>query len=79
MHHARLSSSPRLRRVLRALQAAGGEISSLELSRRAKTVAPGTAVSELRANGAEITCRQAVDENGQRRWFYTLKKAPKTS
>lgn len=79
MHYARLSSSPRLRRVLRVLQQAKGEISTYELSRRAEVCAVNSVIAELRANGAEITCRQVVDETGQRRWLYTLKKAPKIS
>lgn len=75
MHKGRLTHSPRLRRVLRALQRAEGEISSMDLVKTADVVAPGTAVSELRANGAEITCRQVV-EDGQRRFLYTLVKSP---
>lgn len=76
MHYARLSSSPRLQSALRVLQAANGEISTFELSRQAGICAVNSVIAELRANGAEITCRQQV-ENGQRRFFYTLLKSPK--
>ncbi|PCH67055.1 MAG: hypothetical protein COC12_12035 [Rhodobacteraceae bacterium] len=76
MHHARLSTSPRLRCALRVMQATKGEISSYELMFKARICAPGTVVSELRANGVEITCRQVV-RDGQRRFFYTLVNVPK--
>ena len=75
MNHARLSTSRRLQRVLRALREAKGEISSLELTLKAKVAAVGTAISELRANGAEIHCRQ-VHQDGMRRFFYRLIKEP---
>lgn len=75
MHAARIATSPRLRRTLKALQEAGGAVSSLELTVKAQTVAVGTCISELRANGAEITCRQEVRE-GRRVWLYTLVKSP---
>lgn len=76
MHHARLSSSPRLKRTLIALKRAGGEISTMELIREAQICAVNSVIAELRANGAEIICRQA-SEDGRRTWFYTLIKAPK--
>jgi len=75
MHHGRLSNSPRLQRVLKALRAARGEISSMELATAAGVVAPGTAVSELRANGAEIECRQ-TRKDGQPIFYYSLVKSP---
>ncbi|MDK3072725.1 hypothetical protein QO034_06355 [Sedimentitalea sp. JM2-8] len=75
MHYARLSRSPRLRRALRALQAAQGEISTFDLSRRARICAVNSVIAELRANGAEIACRQAR-EDGQVRFYYTLLKSP---
>lgn len=76
MHHGRLSTSSRLRRALRVLQAAKGEISNYDLMFKAKICAPGTVISELRANGAEIICRQVV-KDGKRRFFYTLVTVPK--
>lgn len=77
MHHATLKSSPRLQRALRALQAANGEISTMELIKEAGICAVNSVIAELRANGAEINCRQEV-KDGQRRFYYTLLKAPKT-
>lgn len=76
MHHAHLATSPRLRRALAVLQAANGEISTLELANKARICAVGSVISELRMNGAEITCRQQFVA-GERRWFYTLIKEPK--
>ncbi len=75
MHHASLSSSPRLLRTLRVLQEANGELTTYELSRKAEICAVNSVIAELRQNGAEITCRQAV-VNGQRRFFYNLIKSP---
>ncbi|TMV09853.1 hypothetical protein FGK63_01930 [Ruegeria sediminis] len=77
MHHARIGTSPRLQRALRALREAGGEISTYALSRAADLCAVNSVIAELRANGAEITCRQAVEESGQRVFYYTLIKSPK--
>jgi hypothetical protein len=53
----------------------GVEVSSLELTTRAGTVAPGTCVSELRAQGYRIDCRQEHGPQG-RRWFYRLMGRP---
>jgi hypothetical protein len=55
MNHASALRSARLKRVLKVL-ADGLPHSSFEIMRRAKAVAPGTCVSELRANGALIDC-----------------------
>ena len=78
MHHGRLSTSPRLQRALRVLQAADGEISTYELSRQADVCAVNSVIAELRANGAEITCRQAR-EDGRMRFYYTLLKSPENN
>ena len=75
MHNARLAKSPRLQRVLTALRQAKGEISSFDLTLKAKTPAIGTCISELRANGADINCRQ-THEDGQTRFYYSLIKDP---
>lgn len=75
MHHSRLASSARLRRTLRALQRAKGEISTGELARRARIHAVSAAISELRANGAKIDCRREYTGK-KRRWLYTLVKSP---
>ncbi|MBF9049914.1 hypothetical protein GTA62_12920 [Roseobacter sp. HKCCD9010] len=76
MHHARLHTSPRLRRALKVLQEARGEITTYELSRAADICAVNSVIAELRENGAEITCRQAI-RDGQRLFYYRLKKSPK--
>ncbi len=75
MHHGRLSTSPRLQRALRVLQRADGEISTYDLSRQAGICAVNSVIAELRANGAEIICRQE-HKDGQRRFYYTLIKSP---
>lgn len=67
--------SPRLQRVLKALSA-GGALTTRQIVRRAGVIAVSACVAELRAHGAEIDCEQRIVK-GQRRWFYTLKKAPK--
>jgi len=59
MHAARLASSPRLRRALRALRAAGGEISTYQLSRRARLCAVNSVIAELRANGFKIAASRS--------------------
>ncbi len=76
MHFGRLSTSSRLQRALKALQQADGEISTMQLARSARICAVNSVVAELRANGADITCRQVV-VNRERRFFYTLLKSPK--
>lgn len=75
MNYGRLATSPRLQRALRALQRAEGEISTMELARRARICAVNSVVAELRRNGAKINCRQ-VTEGKKRRWFYTLIASP---
>lgn len=76
MHAASAEKSERLKRVLSALEAAGERgCTSLELSISARTVAPGTCVSELRAQGIGVRCEQAVVE-GKRVWRYWLEKGP---
>jgi hypothetical protein len=76
MRHGKLSTSPRLQRALRALQRADGEISTRDLAERADVCAVNSVIAELRANGAEITCRQEV-RHGARRFYYTLLTSPK--
>ena len=72
MHFARLASSPRLQR-LHALLADGREYSTLELALGAQVCNPGTYVSELRAQGAVITCRQTRSQpRGERVWLYRM-------
>lgn len=76
MHNARLDKSPRLQRTLKALRNAKGEISSFDLTLQVRTPSIGTAISELRANGAKINCRQEA-KNGKRVYYYSLIKEPK--
>lgn len=74
--HAGPLSSPRLQRLLMVLSDQQ-EHSTLDVVRRARVLAPGTCVSELRAHGAEIDCRLRVDAKGRRRWFYRMKTEPR--
>jgi hypothetical protein len=76
MHAARVATSARLRRVLAALRP-GLWVGSLELALTARTVAPGTCVSELRANGYRIECRQGSGPEG-RVWEYRLTGGPES-
>lgn len=76
MHAAKVSSSPRLKRVL-AILADGKEHSTREIVKEAEVMAVSACVAELRQNGATIICVQKPSEDGQRLWFYTMTKAPK--
>lgn len=79
MRAARLANSQRLQRTLRVLQEAKGDLSTLEIVLRADVCAVNSAIAELRANGAEIKCRQTVDANRQPVFLYTLLKSPETT
>lgn len=74
-HFARLASSPRLQRALRVLREAKGEVSTWDLTVKARTSSVSSVISELRFNGCVINCRQA-HEDGQRRFYYSLIKEP---
>ena len=76
MNYGRLQSSPRLRRALKALYEAKGELSTLEWAQAAQICAVNSVAAELRANGAEILCERRFVE-GHPRYFYTLLKLPK--
>ena len=72
MHAAKLSRSPRLTRVYRLLSD-GREHSTLDIMRGADVCAVSACISELRANGAVIACRQAVRRStGERFYLYRL-------
>lgn len=71
MHAARLDSSPRLQRVHKLLSD-GGEHSTLEIAISAEVCAVNSCISELRDQGAEITCRQIRSQSGQRLWLYRM-------
>ena len=68
---ARLERSSRLRRVCELL-CDGREYSTLEIVEGARVCAVNSIVSELRANGLIIKCRQAVASHGERIWLYRL-------
>ncbi|AUC54271.1 hypothetical protein CDO87_14275 [Sagittula sp. P11] len=75
MNAASAIKSARLQRVLKVLSD-GKEHSSLDLVRRAKAIAPGTCVSELRENGALIECTRRNGPNGPV-WYYKMTKGPR--
>ena len=72
INHAKFSSSKRLQRVHDLLKQ-GGEHSTLEISIRAGVIAISAIMSELRAQGADIHCRQIRSkQTGERIWVYRL-------
>lgn len=74
MIRAAALTSPRLQRALKLLSD-GRPHTTRELVRKAQVMAVNAVVSELRHHGAEIICtRQYTD--GQRRFYYTMTKAP---
>ena len=78
MHAARLSRSPRLQR-LHAYLRDGCERSTREIVTGADICAVNAAVAELRANGAEIACRQISDPvTGRRIFLYRLVRPART-
>jgi len=75
MHAAKLSASPRLKRLGRALWAQKWT-STMELCRKARVVAVSAAVSELRDQGWRIECRQRQGRYG-RVFEYSVHSMPK--
>ena len=72
IRHAKLSSSKRLQRVCELLSDAQ-EHSTLEICIRAGVCAVNSIVAELRAQGADIRCRQVRSkETGERIWVYRM-------
>ena len=72
MHFARLATSPRLQR-LHAFLRDSLEHSTMEIALGARVCNPGTYISELRAQGAVIECRQTRSEaRGERIWLYRM-------
>ena len=71
MHAARLATSPRLQAV-RAALSDGAEHSTLDLVHETGVLAINSTVSELRANGFVIHCRQGKAPGGGRIWLYRL-------
>ena len=80
MHAAVLEKSPRLQRVHDLLKD-GEERSTMDISLNAEVLAVSAAVSELRAQGAEIECRQDRSASGTRIWLYRMTRpaAPQRS
>ncbi len=74
MIRAAALTSPRLQRAL-ALLSDGRAHTTRDIVRRARVMAVNAVISELRHHGAEIICSQWV-QNGQRRFSYTMTKAP---
>jgi len=67
MNHANIEKSDRLQRVL-ALLKRGREQSTMEIIMQANVMAVSAVVSELRANGYDISCRRDGDV-----WYYKLR------
>ena len=70
---ARLKKAPRLRRVYKLLSA-GGEYSTLEITRETGTVAAGSACADLRKCGIGVKCRTRKLLNGKTIWVYSLRR-----
>jgi hypothetical protein len=63
---ANLSKSDRLQRVFKLLSK-GGEYTTLEIIQQAGVCAVNSIISELRANGFDISC-----ERRENKWFYRM-------
>ena len=71
MHNRKLNN-PSLQRLYQALKS-GDEMSTRTLHQRTGIEAIGTAVSELRKHGKQITCRIQM-RNGQRIFVYQMER-----
>ena len=69
MNYANIEKSDRLQRVADVL-AQSGELSTLDIIKKANVCAVNSIVSELRQNGYDITCQRRGEK-----WFYKLEKA----
>lgn len=74
MIRAAALTSPRLQRVL-ALLSDGRRHTTRDIVRKARVMAVNACISELRHHSAVITCDQQMVRD-QRRFFYTMTKAP---
>ena len=74
MIRAAALTSRRLQRAL-AVLSDGRPHTTRDMVRKARVMAVNAVVAELRHHGAEIICTQQVVD-GQRRFFYTMTKAP---
>lgn len=73
MHAGKVDSSNRLRLTLIALLEAGLRgLTTAEIHNHTGSMAPGTDISALRANGYDIRCTYEGLINGTRRYRYTL-------
>lgn len=68
MNYANIEKSDRLKRVADVL-AQSGELSTLDIIKKANVCAVNSIVSELRQNGYDITCQRRGEK-----WFYKLEK-----
>ena len=73
IHHARLDTSPRLKKLLSCLHD-GQWHSTAELTHRCHNYAVGTFISELRANGKRVESRRVKMASGERWHEYRLEK-----
>ena len=73
MHYARIEQSDRLQR-LHAFLARPGWHTTRDINLGAEVMAVNSAVTELRANGAEVECRQQRSASGRRVWAYCLRR-----
>ena len=71
MHAANLQVSERLQRVANLL-GDGEEHSTRDIVLKCNVMAVNSAVSELRANGLNIVCRQRPSRNGKHHFTYRL-------
>ena len=72
MHAAKLITSPRLQRIYNLLSGDHEEHSTREIIQKCNVCAVNSAVSELRANGLNIVCRQRPSRNGKHHYTYQL-------
>jgi Helix-turn-helix domain len=66
MNAATLDNSDRLQRVFKLLSK-GGEYTTLEIIQKAGVCAVNSIISELRANGYDISCQRRANK-----WFYRM-------
>lgn len=79
MHYARLKNSPRLKRVLEFLKD-HKKHTTRDIVYGAYVCAVNSCISELRANGYDISCISKTDDTDRRIWEYRLiKKISKKS
>lgn len=70
-HHCKIETSPRLKRAHNLLKDNRWH-TSREIASKARTIAPGSTVSELRTNGFNIETRYKGKVNGSRIFEYRI-------